>query len=105
MPRDYLAYAAAGTAGTRRMVPAAELPFEFMLNALRLVEGFTLGDFEAGTGLPAYAVTSTLESLGRRGLVEREGDRFRPSSLGFRFLNDLQVAFLQEPAGARPRVA
>ena len=105
MPRDYLAHAAAGTAGIRREVPAAELPFEFMLNALRLVEGFTLGDFEGGTGLPASAVTPTLESLGRRGLVEREGDRFRPSSLGLRFLNDLQAAFLQEPAGGRPRVA
>ncbi len=105
MPRDYLARAAAGTAGTRRIVPAAELPFEFMLNALRLLEGFTLGDFERGTGLPAAAVAPTLETLGRRGLVEREDDRFRPSSLGFRFLNDLQAAFLQEPADGRPRVA
>jgi putative oxygen-independent coproporphyrinogen III oxidase len=105
MPRDYLARAATGTAGTRRIVAAAELPFEFMLNALRLLEGFTLGDFEQGTGLPAALVTPTLESLGRRGLVDREGDRFRPSGLGFRFLNDLQAAFLQEPAGGRPRVA
>ncbi|MCU0976945.1 MAG: radical SAM family heme chaperone HemW [Steroidobacteraceae bacterium] len=105
MPREYLARAAAGAAGTRRTVPAAELPFEFMLNALRLLEGFTLGDFEQGTGVPASAVAPTLESLGRRGLVERAGDRYRPSSLGFRFLNDLQAAFLPEPADGHPRVA
>jgi oxygen-independent coproporphyrinogen-3 oxidase len=103
MPRDYLARAATTAAGTRRPVPPAELPFEFMLNALRLVDGFTLGDFEHGTRLPAAAVVPTLESLARRGLVERHGDHYRPSSLGFRFLNDLQGAFLTAPASGPPR--
>jgi oxygen-independent coproporphyrinogen-3 oxidase len=105
MPREYLAGAVAGTAGVRRFVPAAELPFEYMLNALRLNEGFALADFERATGLPGAAVHSRLEALGRRGLLERDGDVFRPSTLGFRFLNDLQSAFLTDGTEDRPRVA
>src|SRR4029078_8346813 len=54
-PRSPRAYLEGGgrQAATRRPVPASELPFEFMLNALRLSEGFTLDDFERETGLPA----------------------------------------------------
>lgn len=104
-PREYLAQRRAAAAGTRRAVSAAELPFEFMLNALRLVEGFSLADFEQGTGLPAATVLPVLETLERRGLIERAGDRLKPSPLGFRFLNDLQSAFLPEPGAGRFRVA
>src|SRR5579871_2323175 len=89
-------------AGARRPVERASLPFEFMLNALRLHEGFSSADFEARTGLPFATVRPTLEQAAERGLVEagqtsgREDSdsRWRPSELGRRFLNDLQAQFL-----------
>jgi putative oxygen-independent coproporphyrinogen III oxidase len=94
-PREYLR--GAGQAGTlRRVVPARELPFEFMLNVLRLAEGFTLAEFERATGLPAASMGQTLAALAARGLIEECEGRFRPTSTGFRFLNDLIAAFLPE---------
>jgi putative oxygen-independent coproporphyrinogen III oxidase len=93
-PRAYLE--AGGRAGSRRDVDAAELPFEFMLNALRLRTGFTLAEFEGATALPADCVRPTLADLASRGLLEAGQGRFRPSALGFRFLNDLMVAFLPD---------
>ncbi|MEX1993131.1 MAG: radical SAM family heme chaperone HemW [Steroidobacteraceae bacterium] len=101
-PRAYLG--GRGTAGAaRRPVPATELPFEFMLNALRLNEGFTLAAFEARTGLPAGTIQPTLDALALRGLIGLDGDRFGPTELGFRFLNELQAAFLPgEKAGSAP---
>ncbi|AOV15698.1 YggW family oxidoreductase [Acidihalobacter aeolianus] len=94
-PAQYMAAARAGdAAGGRETVAAAELPFEFMLNALRLREGFDLTLFEARTGLPRACIEDTLnEALGRT-LVEREGERVRPSVLGWNFLNDLTALFL-----------
>jgi putative oxygen-independent coproporphyrinogen III oxidase len=95
-PREYLR--GGGRAGSlRRPVPDRELPFEFMLNALRLAEGFTLADFERATGLPAATVGETLAVQAARGLVEHDQGRFRPTQAGFRFLNELLTAFLPEP--------
>jgi len=92
-PREYLR--GAGRAGAqRRVVPARELPFEFMLNVLRLTDGFTLAEFERATGLPAASVRQTLAAQAASGLIEEQGGRFRPTSTGFRFLNDLITAFL-----------
>jgi putative oxygen-independent coproporphyrinogen III oxidase len=88
----------------RRQVPAVELPFEYMLNALRLCEGFTSGDFERATGLPASTVSPSLARLAGRGLLEDRNGRCRPTALGFRFLNDVQAEFLPEPDG-QPRPA
>jgi putative oxygen-independent coproporphyrinogen III oxidase len=87
----------------RRVIPVRELPFEFMLNALRLVEGFTLADFEHATGLAAATVRGTLATQAARGLIEERDGRFRPTATGFRFLNDLISAFLPEenPRGGR----
>ncbi len=100
-PRAYLE--AGGRTGSRRDVPADELPFEFMLNALRLREGFTAPDFERTTALPAEVVRPTLADLAARGLIETANGRFRPTALGFRFLNDLMAAFLPgEKCAARP---
>jgi oxygen-independent coproporphyrinogen-3 oxidase len=94
-PREYLR--GAGQAGAlRRVVQARELPFEFMLNVLRLSEGFTLAEFEQATGLPAVSVRQTLAPQAARGLIEERDGRFRPTSTGFRFLNDLIGAFLPE---------
>jgi oxygen-independent coproporphyrinogen-3 oxidase len=84
----------AGRIGERRLVPASDLPFEFMLNVLRLNEGFVLADFESRTGLGASVVEPRLRSALERGLVEFAPPRWRPSGLGLRFLNDLQAGFL-----------
>ncbi|MFI4867946.1 MAG: radical SAM family heme chaperone HemW [Steroidobacterales bacterium] len=81
-----------------RAVPAAELPFEYLLNALRLNEGFEERDFEARTGLQFAAVSSGLGQAQRRGLMERAGTRWRASAQGFNFLNDLLAQFLPSAA-------
>jgi oxygen-independent coproporphyrinogen-3 oxidase len=91
-PRAYLD--AGGRTGTRHVVPPAELPFEYMLNALRLREGFGPADFERATGLSMEAILPTITALEARGLLGPVGDRLRPTELGFRFLNDVQSAFL-----------
>jgi oxygen-independent coproporphyrinogen-3 oxidase len=75
-------------------VAASDLPFEFVLNALRLNEGFALADFESRTGLDASAVEPKLREGLARGLVEFAQPQWRPSELGRRFLNDLQAGFL-----------
>ncbi|MGQ0384842.1 MAG: radical SAM family heme chaperone HemW, partial [Gammaproteobacteria bacterium] len=92
-PREYL-LGRGIAAAVRRQVPTAELPFEYMLNALRLNEGFSLAEFERCTRLDEAVIRPALAGLESRGLLDRDGDRLRPSVLGFRFLNDLQSAFL-----------
>jgi coproporphyrinogen III oxidase-like Fe-S oxidoreductase len=84
----------AGRSGERKPVPVSDLPFEFMLNALRLNEGFCVGDFESRTGLAVSAVEPRLRAALERGLLEFDPPRWRPSALGRRFLNDLQAGFL-----------
>ncbi|MEX0733661.1 MAG: radical SAM family heme chaperone HemW [Steroidobacteraceae bacterium] len=99
-PREYLR--GDGRQGAvRRAVPPAELPFEFMLNAFRLREGFSLVDFERTTGLPAAAVLPKLGELTARQLVTDAGGRYRPTALGFRFLNDVLASFLPEENARR----
>ena len=93
-PRRYLA-AAPGEL-TRRTVAAAELPFEFMLNALRLTAGFSLEDFSARTGLAGSTIAAPLERHLARGLLERTSAGYRPTESGLRFLNDLLVDFVPE---------
>ncbi|HEY7752611.1 MAG TPA: radical SAM family heme chaperone HemW [Steroidobacteraceae bacterium] len=92
-PREYLREGGRG-GGQRRAVSPGELPFEFMLNALRLTGGFEAGEFESCTGLSARSVEPALAALERRGLIDRSGTLVRPTELGFRFLNDVQSAFL-----------
>lgn len=94
MPREYAARVTAGHASIRRQVDPAELPFEFALNAFRLIEGSTLDAFESATGLPAATLRPTLDSLAARGLIDRSTDRLKTTALGLRFLNDVQAAFL-----------
>jgi len=90
-PRDYLAQA-----GTLREVPVAprELPFEFMLNALRLVEGVPAEMFEQRTGLPRAAVGRKLAAAEAEGLLEADPARIRPTQRGRLFLNELLQRFL-----------
>ena len=75
-------------------VARSDLPFEFMLNALRLRNGFGLRDFTERTGLAVTAIASALEEAERKGLIERDFARVRPTVKGFDFLSDLQSLFL-----------
>ena len=75
-------------------VSRADLPFEYMLNALRLKDGFGLQEFSERTGLAITAIQKGLEEAERKGLIERDFSRVKPSVRGFDFLNDLQALFL-----------
>jgi oxygen-independent coproporphyrinogen-3 oxidase len=75
-------------------VSRADLPFEYMLNALRLKDGFGLQQFSERTGLAITAIQKGLEEAERKGLIERDFSRVKPSVRGFDFLNDLQALFL-----------
>ena len=94
-PRAYMDQALAGTAMSNDdEVPRAQLPFEYMLNALRLKDGFALADFQARTGLPLSAIAKPLAAAEAKGLIERDFARVWPSARGFDFLSDLQQLFL-----------
>ena len=80
----------------RREVTVAELPFEFMMNALRLTGGFPRRLFADRTGLPFAAIEDELADARRRGLVEITPDEIRPTEQGRRFLNDLLTLFLRD---------
>jgi putative oxygen-independent coproporphyrinogen III oxidase len=77
-----------------RAVPAADLPFEYCLNALRLVDGFTPLQFESRTGLPLAVLEEAAARAQQQGLLEWQADRCRATPFGRRFLNDLQAHFL-----------
>jgi oxygen-independent coproporphyrinogen-3 oxidase len=87
----------------RREVPPNELPFEYLLNALRLNDGFEEREFEARTGLDFALISAPLAKSQQRGLMERRGSRWRASARGFNFLNDLLEDFLP-PAASRGRL-
>jgi oxygen-independent coproporphyrinogen-3 oxidase len=102
-PREYLEMKNTLAGETR--IDERELPFEFMLNALRLVEGFPVTLFEARTGLPLTSIQSELEKAEQAGLLERDWKRIRPSVRGQRFLNELLALFLADETPDRaPRV-
>ena len=96
--RKPLTYMKAALGGDARIeapeVAEADLPFEFMLNALRLIEGFPVTLFEQRTGLPLAAVEPQLAAAESQGLIERDLHAIRPTRRGQRFLNDLLEAFL-----------
>ena len=94
-PRLYMDNALAGHCLAQEdEVSRAELPFEFMLNALRLKDGFGLNQFYERTGLAYSAIEKAMEEARRKGLIERDLARVKPSMRGFDFLNDLQALFL-----------
>jgi oxygen-independent coproporphyrinogen-3 oxidase len=94
-PRLYMDNALAGNAvAQEEEVARADLPFEYMLNALRLKDGFALQDFVARTGLPLSAIEKPLQEAQAKGLVERDFARVKPTERGFDFLSDLQALFL-----------
>ena len=96
-PSRYMAGALAGAAVARSEdVALADLPFEFMLNALRLKEGFTLAQFSERTGLSIAAIQRPLEEAEHKGLLARDLWHAWPTERGLDFLSDLQALFLPE---------
>jgi oxygen-independent coproporphyrinogen-3 oxidase len=94
-PRDYLAGAGgpASIGGDDAIAPA-QRPFDYMLNALRLVEGFALKDFESRTGVGREAIAKQLRAASERGWLEVGEERVVPTELGRRFTNDVIGLFL-----------
>jgi oxygen-independent coproporphyrinogen-3 oxidase len=94
-PKEYLERVAEGRpAQESREVERADLVFEFMMNALRLREGFPVSLFAERTGLQIALAEKPLAEAEARGLIERSHERIRPTDLGQRFLNDLLQLFL-----------
>lgn len=94
-PRLYMDKALQGEAvAQEEEIRLADLPFEYMLNALRLRQGFALAEFSERTGLAMTAIQRGLEEAERKGLVTRDLARVMPTERGFDFLSDLQSLFL-----------
>ena len=77
-------------------VSRQDLPFEFMLNALRLRGGFDLADYVDRTGLAMTSIQKGLADAEKLGLIGRDLHRVWPTDRGFDFLSDLQALFLAE---------
>ncbi len=96
-PAAYMAKALEGQAvSNEQEVGAAELPFEFMLNALRLKDGVPLLMYLERTGLGASSIHAAVERARAKGLLQPDPARLAPTPLGFDFLSDLQSLFLAE---------
>jgi oxygen-independent coproporphyrinogen-3 oxidase len=94
-PETYIASAGtqAGIGGDEFVLPENR-PFDFMLNALRLVDGFSLADFEVRTGLDRESIAAQLDEAAQRGWLEISGEWAKPTELGMRFANDVMGLFL-----------
>ena len=94
-PKQYLAQIAQATPVQEEFsVEAGDLPFEFMMNALRLNEGFEPDLFAMRTSLPLIAIESELRRAEQQGLIERQLQRIAPTLQGQRFLNRLLELFM-----------
>jgi putative oxygen-independent coproporphyrinogen III oxidase len=95
-PRQYMDQTEAGAAVQQEQdIRVSELPFEFMMNAMRLTGGFDLSLFAARTSLPLHMLAEELREAESRGLIERNHARVQPTLKGQRFLNDLLQIFLK----------
>jgi oxygen-independent coproporphyrinogen-3 oxidase len=96
-PKEYLERVAEGRPMQEsREVERADLAFEFMMNALRLPEGFPVSLFAERTGQQIALAEKPLREAEARGLIVRDHERIRPTDLGQRFLNDLLQLFLPD---------
>ncbi|MFA5938341.1 MAG: radical SAM family heme chaperone HemW [Sinimarinibacterium sp.] len=95
-PKTYLSHAGTATAlQEERIVPSVELPFEFLMNALRLRDGFAATEFASRTGIDWEARIPGLSAARQRGLLDEAQGRIRASELGWRHLNGLLSLFLE----------
>lgn len=95
-PKAYMEAARAGQpVQEEHEIAAEDLPFEFMLNGLRLADGVPVALFAERTGLPITSIQRELERAEEKGLLVRDHERMRATALGWRFLNDLQQLFLR----------
>lgn len=92
-PKEYLA-AAGGFTAEEKVISAKELPFEFMLNALRLYQSVPVALFEARTGLKIATIAKQLECARQQGLLQYDDQQIETTSLGKQYLNDLLEMFL-----------
>jgi len=96
-PQLYLAQALKGEPITQNEeVSREDLPFEYMLNALRLKEGFSLTDYMARTGLAMTSIQKGLANAEAKQLIARDLNKVWPTERGFDFLSDLQALFLAD---------
>jgi oxygen-independent coproporphyrinogen-3 oxidase len=99
-PREYMQRTAAGApVQEEHAISRKDLGFEFMMNALRLADGFEVALFAERTGLSLATVERPLREAVQRGLITRDHARIAPTKRGQRFLNDLLQLFLP-PGGA-----
>ena len=95
-PKTYMEESIRGAAVQESIeIPRNEIGFEFMLNALRLNQGFDVNLFNDRTGLLLSSLETQLLIAENKGLLERDHKIIRPTLLGRRFLNDLQQLFLE----------
>ena len=78
-----------------REVSAKDLPFEFMLNTLRLTDGVETKTFSERTGLPLHVISKSLEEASKKGLLDDNPTALKATALGLRYLNNLQEMFLE----------
>jgi putative oxygen-independent coproporphyrinogen III oxidase len=95
-PAAYMEQAGTEAARTRRLVAADDVAFEFMLNAMRLRDGFRLELYRERTGLTGADVDIPLKRAREKGLIEIDADHVRPTARGRRYLNDLLLLFLPD---------
>lgn len=93
-PQDYLDATAGEHIAASSWLQEADIPGEFMLNALRLNAGFERALFEQRTGLDFTRVQAPVDSLAQRGLLEVRGETIRATALGRRFLDSVVAEFL-----------
>ena len=92
-PVDYMSSAAGAFTASTRVLAQDEIAGEFMLNALRLNQGFTIPLFESRTGLSISSIQTPLEQLIDRGLLEKIENTIRTTALGRRFLDSVVAEF------------
>jgi len=93
-PRDYMETAGQSRCDSRRELAAGDRSLEFMMNTLRLTDGFPLAMFQERTGLPFSQIVPALDDAESKGLIERDAIHLRPTDTGQRYLNDLLQIFM-----------
>ncbi|MBP7370839.1 MAG: radical SAM family heme chaperone HemW [Arenimonas sp.] len=101
-PREYIANAGTPQGiGGDETIALNSRPFDYMLNALRLVDGFSLNDFEYRTGLSRKSIAPELHKAFAEQWLSQNGDWVKPTELGMRFANDVMALFLEDKNNSR----